>query len=265
MTEPTSECKFDFPCPHCDKTTPVVMTVSGGIPKAAVTTIVHSQDCDFSVGIDRGAEGGDFTAFAIGANGGAFPVGRLPAGVEIDAGGAWIDKIEPTPSAEVAQLVRHTMGEGRFTMVDPAENFRSVQASVGTTEAAKRECPTCGTPAFSHPDRIRGEDALPIPRDALIRGATMICNMMPDRGMEVAELVAEAVFREMLDPKPGKLTVGHIDFLARYARAYATTPAAYRSIVEQVAAMDGRSVSGLELTMVVAQAKQALNITEKSA
>lgn len=203
MTEPTTESRFDFPCPHCGKSTPVTMTVSvdaectldvgtaesdlrivslhdpdvnwfgdrggfglseempaGYVPspeqtarfdavmgagatafmsglqwspeeleriKAAgpdgIVEVKAGRITELSVGIDPGARGGDFTAFAIGANGGAYTVGTIPAGVEIDPEGKWIDRITPPPSNEVKDLVRMSMpGTEVSTRVNPREN-----------------------------------------------------------------------------------------------------------------------------------------------
>lgn len=66
-------------------------------------------------------------------------------------------------------------------------------------ENARRGCPTCGTPACNHPDRIRGEDALPIPPEALIAGRTMVQNFLPQYEWRTCEAIAEGIFREMLE------------------------------------------------------------------
>ena len=64
---------------------------------------------------------------------------------------------------------------------------------------AARCCPTCGTPACNHPDRVRGEDALPIPPEALIAGREALGRFMPHRSWQTVEMVAESVFRTMLE------------------------------------------------------------------
>jgi hypothetical protein len=63
---------------------------------------------------------------------------------------------------------------------------------------ARRVCPTCGTPACNHPDRVRGEDALPIPPEALIAGRTVVQNFLPHYDWKTCEMIAEGIFREML-------------------------------------------------------------------
>lgn len=64
---------------------------------------------------------------------------------------------------------------------------------------ARRCCPTCGTPACNHPDRIRGEDALPIPPEALRAGGQMVQNFLPQYEWRTCEGIAEGIFREMLE------------------------------------------------------------------
>jgi hypothetical protein len=60
-------------------------------------------------------------------------------------------------------------------------------------------CPTCGTPANCHPDRIRGEDALPTPPAALKIGADQLGKFLKHQDRATVELVADAVFRSMLE------------------------------------------------------------------
>ena len=67
-------------------------------------------------------------------------------------------------------------------------------------------CPNCGTPAFTHPDRIRGEDALPLPPEALIAGRETLENFVsnpsdppPHYNWKDIEALAESVFRAMLE------------------------------------------------------------------
>lgn len=66
-------------------------------------------------------------------------------------------------------------------------------------ENARRCCPTCGTPACNHPDRVRGEDALPIPPAALKIGADQLGKLLKHQDRATVEMIADSVFRSMLE------------------------------------------------------------------
>ena len=72
-------------------------------------------------------------------------------------------------------------------------------------ENSRRCCPTCGTPAYRHPDRIRGEDALTLPAEALNRSAVVIGNMMPDVSFDVIKMTVEYIFRRMIDKTSARI------------------------------------------------------------
>ena len=86
--------------------------------------------------------------------------------------------------------------------VDAGEKITGIeQMPLGPPVLEQFCCPTCGTPANCHPDRVRGEDALPVPEETLQAGENILSGMMQpaydDAG--IRRQTAESVFRAMLE------------------------------------------------------------------
>jgi hypothetical protein len=105
---------------------------------------------------------------------------------------------EITPKEAMDAMIEHGK---KFLEIDEVPLGQRPRWTDGEHKNALRCCPTCGTPAFSHPDRIRGEDALPIPPEALALGVRVLQNMVRGLQPDIAEMTVEAIFREMLQER----------------------------------------------------------------